>query len=109
MAINTYRELGIEIYVRYNNRKLMSGIILASGVDSDNIDKVIGVIDKLEKVSKEELYDMLREIGLKDEVIDKFLAFVEQNEWSFGGGYKTIIDGYYMNADGTRGKHVLDE
>ena len=44
-----------------------------------------------------------------DEVIDKFLAFVEQNEWSFGGGYKTIIDGYYMNADGTRGKHVLDE
>ena len=71
MAINTYRELGIEIYVRYNNRKLMSGIILSSGVDSDNIDKVIGVIDKLEKVSKEELYDMLREIGLKDEVIDK--------------------------------------
>ena len=44
-----------------------------------------------------------------EEVIDKFLAFVEQNEWSFGGGYKTIIDGYYMNADGTRGKHVLDE
>ena len=44
-----------------------------------------------------------------DEVIDNFLAFVEQNEWSFGGGYKTIIDGYYMNADGTRGKHVLDE
>ena len=71
MAINTYRELGIEIYVMYNNRKLMSGIILASGVDSNNIDKVIGVIDKLEKVSKEELYDMLREIGLKDEVIDK--------------------------------------
>ena len=71
MAINTYRELGIEIYVRYNNRKLMSGIILASGVDSNNIDKVIGVIDKLEKVSKEELYDMLREIGLKDEVIVK--------------------------------------
>ena len=71
MAINTYRELGIEIYVRYNNRKLMSGIILASGVDDKDIDKVIGVIDKLEKVSKEELYDMLREIGLKDEVIDK--------------------------------------
>lgn len=79
MAINTYRELGIEIYVRYNNRKLMSGIILASGVDSDNIDKVIGVIDKLEKVSKEELYDMLREIGLKDEVIDKLFELFSMN------------------------------
>jgi uncharacterized protein YggL (DUF469 family) len=43
-----------------------------------------------------------------DEVIDKFIAFIEKNEWSFGG-YRTIIDGYYMNADGTKGKCVLDE
>ena len=71
MAIYTYRELGIEIYVKYNNRKLMSGIILASGVNSNDIDKVIGIIDKLDKVSKEELYDMLRDIGLKDTIIDK--------------------------------------
>ena len=45
----------------------------------------------------------------RDEVIDKFIAFIEKNEWSFGGGYRTIIDGYYMNADGTKGKCVLDE
>ena len=44
-----------------------------------------------------------------DEVIDKFIAFIEKNEWSFGGGYRTIIDGYYMNAGGTKGKCVLDE
>ena len=44
-----------------------------------------------------------------DEVIDKFIAFIEKNEWSFGGGYRTIIDGYYMNADGTKEKCVLDE
>ncbi len=43
------------------------------------------------------------------EFIDKFIAFIEKNEWSFGGGYKTIIDGYYMNGDGTRGKSILDE
>ena len=42
-----------------------------------------------------------------DEVIDKFIAFIEKNEWSCG--YRTIIDGYYMNADGTKGKCVLDE
>ena len=44
-----------------------------------------------------------------DEVIDKFIAFVEETDWSFGGGYRTIIDGLYMNEDGTRGKYVLDE
>lgn len=44
-----------------------------------------------------------------DEFIDEFIAIIEKNEWSFGGGYKTIIDGYYMNGDGTRGKSILDE
>ncbi len=43
-----------------------------------------------------------------DDFIDKFIAFVESNGWSFGGGYRTIIDGYYINADGKRGKYVLD-
>ena len=42
-----------------------------------------------------------------DEFIDEFIAFIEKNEWSFGGGYKTIIDGYYMNGDGTRGNLSL--
>ena len=51
---------------------------------------------------------ILKDVSM-DEVIDKFIAFIEKNEWSFGGGYRTIIDGYYMNADGTKGKCVLDE
>lgn len=43
-----------------------------------------------------------------DNIIDKFITFVESNGWSFGGGYHTIIDGYYMNEDGTRGEYVTD-
>ncbi len=43
-----------------------------------------------------------------DDFIDKFIAFIEENEWSFGGGYRTIVDGYYINDDGTKGEHVLD-
>lgn len=43
-----------------------------------------------------------------DDFIDKFIAFIEENGWSFGGGYCTIIDGYYINEDGTKGEGVLD-
>ena len=43
-----------------------------------------------------------------DDFIDKFIAFIEDNGWSFGGGYRTIIDGYYINAAGTKGEYVLD-
>lgn len=44
----------------------------------------------------------------KDDFIDKFLGFIESNNWWFGGGIREIIDGFYMNDDGTKGEYVLD-
>ena len=73
MAINTYKELGIDIYVKYNNRKLMSGLIILSGIESEKIDSVIGVIDKKDKISNEELIDMLENISIEKESINKLL------------------------------------
>ena len=73
MAYNTYKELGIDIYIKYNNRKLMSGLILLAGIDSSLIDSVIGVIDKKEKVSAEDLVLMLEELNINKESIDKLL------------------------------------
>ena len=29
--------------------------------------------------------------------------------WYFGGGFNEIIDGYYVNPDGTKGKSVVDK
>ena len=73
MAYNTYKELGIDIIIRYNNRKLMSGLILLSGIDETKIDSVIGVIDKKEKVSSEDLVLMLEDLGISRYQINKLL------------------------------------
>ena len=78
MAINTYKELGIDVIVKYNNRKLMSGLILLAGIDEDKTDSVIGIIDKLEKVSSAELTDMLKNIGVSDECITKLFDLFEK-------------------------------
>ena len=78
MAINTYRELGIEVVVKYNNRKLMSGLIEYAGIDKDKVEKVIGIIDKLEKVSKEELIDMFKEVDIDDDTINKLFDLFEK-------------------------------
>ena len=43
-----------------------------------------------------------------DDFVDKFIAFIEENGWSFGGGYRTIVDGHYINDDGTKGEYVFD-
>lgn len=44
-----------------------------------------------------------------DQFTDSFLAFVESRGWYFGGGFREIIDGYYINPDGTKEKSVLDD
>ena len=45
----------------------------------------------------------------KDQFLDLFLAFIEANHWSFGGGVRTIVDGRYLNEDGTPGEPVWPE
>lgn len=79
MAINTYRDLGIPVDVKYNNRKLMSGLILLSGIDEDKKDSVIGIIDKMEKVSLNEMKGMLSEINISDEQVSKLLDLFDKD------------------------------
>lgn len=45
----------------------------------------------------------------EDEFWYKFIDFIEANGWYFGGGINEIVDGYYINPDGTKGKSVLDD
>ena len=44
-----------------------------------------------------------------DEFWNAFIELLESKGWFFGGGFKEIADGYYVNPDGTKGKHILDE
>lgn len=81
MAINTYKDLGIDVLVKYNNRKLMSGLIIESGIPEDKIVATIGVIDKLEKISQEELIEMLESLDITKDSITKLLKlFTYQKE-----------------------------
>lgn len=73
MAINTYKELGIDVIVKYNNRKLMSGLIKESGIPEEKVVSTIGIIDKLEKITREELVSMLKEIDITDTSIENLL------------------------------------
>ena len=45
----------------------------------------------------------------ENEFLDRLLMFMEENGWSFGGGVRTIVDGCYLNEDGTPGKPVWPE
>lgn len=83
MASDIYKSLGLEVYIAFNNRKLLSGTIEAAGVDSSLEGSVILSIDKLEKIGKEEVREELILKGLEAETIDKLFSFLDMKEEEF--------------------------
>ena len=71
LYIKTFQELGINIYIKYNNRKLMTGLILESGIKENLIQEVTTILDKKDKISKEELTGMLENLNINKRNITK--------------------------------------
>lgn len=73
LVLNVFEKLGIDIVIKWNNRKLMSSLIKYLGISEEKIDLVIGTIDKLEKLTKEELIKEFLNIGIDDITVEKLL------------------------------------
>lgn len=73
LLVEGYQRLGIDVVIKYNNRKLMSGIIKESNIEETKIEKTITIIDKFEKLTKEELVNEFLNIGLNEESINTLI------------------------------------
>ena len=71
--VKTFKELDIDIYIKYNSRKLMTGLILESGIDEDLIQSVTTVIDKKDKVTNDEFIQMLIDLGIDNNKVNKLV------------------------------------
>ncbi len=69
MAIDIFKAFGIDINVLYNNRKFMNGLLIESGIENPSFG-VIGILDKLDKVSRTEIYEMFKENGIDSNIVD---------------------------------------
>ena len=68
LAIDFMKDLGLtekDFYIKLNNRKLLQGI-LEEFVEKENMEKVIGLVDKKDKIGEEEFNKGLIEFGVKD-------------------------------------------
>jgi len=69
-----YTALGIEVYIKYNSRNLMRGLIKEMGITSeDQITDIVTVIDKMDKITKDELLEELEIQGLPKSSGEKLL------------------------------------
>ena len=62
--------------IRINSRKILNGFFENLNL-SDKYQDILRIIDKMEKVSEDDLIDMLKEINLADEIVNNILSFIK--------------------------------
>lgn len=70
-----FKQLGIGVTVKINNRKVLAGIAEIIG-EADRIIDITIAIDKLDKIGLEQVNNELREKGISDEAIEKLMPIL---------------------------------
>lgn len=79
LYVEAYNNLGIDVIIKYNNRKFLSGIIIEAGIPEELVTETITVIDKFEKLSKPELEKEFAKVGLNTEQVEKLLMYLNMD------------------------------
>ena len=79
LFIEGYNKLGIDAVVRYNSRKLMSGLIIEQGINESIVSNVITIIDKLDKIDEKELLKEFNNLNINSEKALKLLNIFKLN------------------------------
>ena len=73
----TIKELGFDNFViKINNRKLLNGLFAELDLENESTE-IMRIIDKLEKIGKENVIKCLQDLNIKDEKIEKIISFIE--------------------------------
>ena len=73
LYIEGYKALDIDIVLKYNNRKIMQGMIENEGIKGDKVSDVITIIDKFDKLADQEIKIEFTNIGLESKTINNLL------------------------------------
>lgn len=79
LYVEAYNNLGIDVVIKYNNRKFLSGIIIEAGIPENLVTETITVIDKFEKLSKAELEKEFTKVGLNSKQTEKLFMYLNMD------------------------------
>ena len=79
MASKCYKDLGIDIEIEWNNRKVLSGIIKECNIEEEYISRVILSVDKLAKIGEDGVIKELEELNINRDKLDKLFGYFKLN------------------------------
>lgn len=73
----TIKELGFDNFtIRINNRKILNGLFNELQLENKSAE-IMRIIDKLEKIGKENVIKCLQDLSIENDKIDKIISFIE--------------------------------
>lgn len=88
LFIEGYSRLGIDVIVRYNSRKLMSGLIIEQGISEELVSNVITIIDKLDKINENDLLKEFNNLNINSEKANELLNIFKLDLKTLNEKYK---------------------
>lgn len=84
MALDAFHKLDLKVIIQYNNRKLLTGMLQVFETSDEKINKVVLILDKLEKVGLEAVSSELTEQGLSPSTVQLIKQFLtDKNNTSY--------------------------
>ena len=72
-----FTKLGFSDFtIKINNRKILNGLFQSLGQKENSVE-ILRIIDKIDKIGKENVVEELRKINIDDSVINKIIDFIE--------------------------------
>ena len=76
---NTIKELGFNDFcICMNNRKILNGLFKELNQEENSVE-IMRIIDKIEKIGKENVIKCLEDINIEKKAIDRIIEFIEIN------------------------------
>lgn len=77
MAFSCYNSLGIDVFIEWNNRKFLSGLIQECEIADELISPVILSVDKLAKIGNDGVRKELAEYNISSDKLDKLFDYFQ--------------------------------
>lgn len=78
IVVEAFQGLQMDIIIKINHKKILDGVFTVAGVPEDKIRPISSAVDKLDKLSWDEVkQEMVNQKGLPEEVADQIGKFVQ--------------------------------
>lgn len=95
MSCESYKKLGIDIYIEWNNRKLLSGLIKETGIPDELITRVILSVDKLAKIGEDGVFEELEDCNVDRNLLNTLFGYfklsIDEMNDKFGNSSNELL------------------